>query len=409
MSTQDVAASPLAQIQQDESTYVMHTYGRQPVALVRGSGVHVTDTEGREHIDMVGGIAVNVLGHAAPAVRAALEHQASELIHTSNLYYTLPQIELAKLLVESSFPSRAFFCNSGAEANEAAIKIARKWGQKRRNGAYKIIVAHNAFHGRTLATVAATGTEKYQQPFTPMPEGFVHVPYDDVDAVRDAIDEQTVAVMMEPLQGESGVVPMRDETLQALRALCDERDLLLILDEVQTGMGRTGRWWAHQHAGVTPDVMTVAKGLGGGVPIGAVLAAPRADVLEPGDHGCTFGGNPLATAVAAAVMRAIDQQGLIANAERVGAHLRQALLQLRDDGKPVESVRGRGLMVAAVLSEDIAPRVARAGLDTGIIVNAVGTRVLRMVPPLILTEAQATEAVRRLGAAMDIAMTEGGA
>ena len=409
MSTSESVVTPLQQIQQDESTYVMHTYGRQPVALVRGSGVMVTDTEGREHIDLVGGIAVNVLGHAAPAVRAALEHQASELIHTSNLYYTLPQIELARLLVESSFRSRAFFCNSGAEANEAAIKIARKWGQKRRNGAYTIIVAHNAFHGRTLATVAATGTPRYQQPFVPMPEGFVHVAYDDVDAVRDAIDDGTVAVMMEPLQGESGVVPMRDETLRALRALCDEHDLLLILDEVQTGMGRTGAWWAHQHAGVTPDIMTVAKGLGGGVPIGAVLAAPRADVLEPGDHGCTFGGNPLATAVGVAVMREIDRQGLIGNAERVGGALRRGLLQLRDDGKPIESVRGRGLMVAAVLSEGIAPRVVRAGLETGVIVNAVGDRVLRMVPPLTLTIEQADEAVRRIGAAIDLAMTEGGA
>jgi acetylornithine/N-succinyldiaminopimelate aminotransferase len=409
MSSSESVATPLSGIQEDESRYLMHTYGRQPVALQRGSGVHVVDVEGREHIDLVGGIAVNVLGHTAPAVRAALEHQASELIHTSNLYYTLPQIELARLLVESSFPSRVFFCNSGAEANEAAIKIARKWGQKSKGGAHTIIVAHNAFHGRTLASLAATGTEKYQQPFTPMPEGFVHVPYDDAAAVAAAVDDQTVAVMMEPLQGESGVVPMRDETLQALRALCDERDLLLILDEVQTGMGRTGRWWAHQHAGVTPDVMTVAKGLGGGVPIGAVLAAPRADVLEPGDHGCTFGGNPLATAVGAAVMREIERQGLMQNAARVGEHLQRALLALRDGGKPVESVRGRGLMVAAVLSEDIAPRVARAGLETGVIVNAVGQRVLRMVPPLILTEEQADEAVRRLGEAMDLAMTEGGA
>jgi acetylornithine/N-succinyldiaminopimelate aminotransferase len=409
MSSSQTTTSPLQQIQQDESEYLMHTYGRQPVALARGSGVFVTDVDGREHIDLVGGIAVNVLGHAAPAVRAALEHQSSELIHTSNLYYTLPQIELARMLVESSFRSRVFFCNSGAEANETAIKIARKWGQKRRGGAYRIITTHNAFHGRTLASLAATGTEKYQQPFVPMPDGFVHVAYDDAAAVAAAVDDRTVAVMMEPVQGESGVVPMRDETLRSLRALCDERDLLLILDEVQTGMGRTGRWWAHQHAGVAPDVMTVAKGLGGGVPIGAVLAAPRADVLEPGDHGCTFGGNPLATAVGAAVMREIEHQGLIDNAQRVGARLQRALLALRDRGKPIESVRGRGLMLALVLSADIAPRVGRAGLETGVIVNAIGTRVLRMVPPLILTEAQADEAVRRLAAAFDIAMTEGGA
>lgn len=409
MSSSESVTTPLEQIQQDEARYVMHTYGRQPVALVRGTGVHVTDVEGREHIDMVGGIAVNVLGHAAPAVRAALEHQASELIHTSNLYYTLPQIELARMLVESSFESRVFFCNSGTEANEAAIKIARKWGQKYKHGAHEIIVADNAFHGRTLASLAATGTPRYQKPFTPMPEGFVHVPYDDAAAAAAAINERTVAVMMEPLQGESGVVPMRDETLRALRALADEHDLLLILDEVQTGMGRTGTWWAHQHAGITPDVMTVAKGLGGGVPIGAVLAAPRADVLEPGDHGCTFGGNPLATAVGVAVMRDIERQGLIANAERVGNHLRSALMRLREQGRPVDAVRGRGLMLAVVLSEDIAPRVARGGLETGVIVNAVGNRVLRLVPPLILTEQQAGEAVRRIGAAIDMAMTEGGA
>src|SRR5258708_21087182 len=218
----------------------MHTYGRQPVALVRGSGVLVTDTEGREHIDLVGGIAVNVLGHAAPAVRAALEQQSSELIHTSNLYYTLPQIELARLLVESSFPSRAFFCNSGAEANEAAIKIARKWGQKRRNGAFKIVVAHNAFHGRTLAALSATGTPKYQQPFEPMPEGFVHVPYDDVDAVRDAVDDRTVAVMMEPVQGGRGGRPVRAHTLRALRAVCGARHLLVSLPAGPAGIVRRG-------------------------------------------------------------------------------------------------------------------------------------------------------------------------
>lgn len=409
MSQATTPATTLKPIQDNECTYLMHTYGRQPVALQRGSGVYVVDTEGREHIDLVGGIAVNVLGHCAPAVRAALEHQSAELIHTSNLYYTLPQIELARLLVESSFPSRVFFCNSGAEANEAAIKIARKWGQRHRDGAHTIVVAHDAFHGRTLASLAATGTPRYQQPFTPMPEGFVHVAYDDVAAVRAVIDDNTVAVMMEPVQGESGVVPMRDETLRSLRALCDEHDLLLILDEVQTGMGRTGRWWAHQHAGVTPDVMTVAKGLGGGVPIGAVLAAPRADVLEPGDHGCTFGGNPLATAVGVAVMREIEQQGLMDNAQRAGAHLQVALIALRDAGKPIASVRGRGLMVAALLSEDIAPQVARSGLATGVIVNNVGQRVLRMVPPLIITDAQIDEAVRRLGAALDLAVAEGGA
>jgi len=386
-----------------EAEYIMGTYARQPVALVRGEGVRVWDSEGNELLDMVGGIAVNVLGHAPAAVRAALERQASLLVHTSNLYYTEPMVVAARRLVDTAFPGRVFFCNSGAEANEGAIKIARKWGQRHRDGAYRIVCVHNAFHGRTLATVAATGNPRYMAPFEPMPDGFVHVGFDDADAVAAAIDERTVAVMLEPIQGETGINLVRDETMRALRLLCDERDLLLILDEVQTGMGRTGRWWAHQHAGITPDVMTTAKGLGGGVPIGAVLAAPRADVLEPGDHGCTFGGNPLATAVAAEVLRTIDEQGLVAHAARVGDHLQA---RLRELGDPVVAVRGRGLMVAAELGAEIAHAVVRAGLRTGVIVNATGTRTLRLVPPLVLTEAEADEAVRRLGEAIRLAGAE---
>jgi acetylornithine/N-succinyldiaminopimelate aminotransferase len=383
-----------------EAEYIMGTYARQPVALVRGEGVRVWDSEGDELLDMVGGIAVNVLGHAPAVVRAALERQASLLVHTSNLYYTEPMVVAARRLVDTAFPARVFFCNSGAEANEGAIKIARKWGQRHRDGAYRIVCIHNAFHGRTLATVAATGNPRYMAPFEPMPDGFVHVGFDDADAVAAAIDDRTVAVMLEPIQGETGINLVRDETMRALRLLCDERDILLILDEVQTGMGRTGRWWAHQHAGITPDVMTTAKGLGGGVPIGAVLAAPRADVLEPGDHGCTFGGNPLATAVAAEVLRTIDEQGLVAHAARVGEHLQA---RLRELGDPVVAVRGRGLMVAAELGAEIAPAVVRAGLRTGVIVNSTGPRTLRLVPPLVLTEAEADEAVRRLGEAIRLA------
>ena len=351
-----------------EAQYIMGTYARQPVALVRGEGVRVWDSEGNELLDMVGGIAVNVLGHAPAAVRAALERQASLLLHVSNLYYSEPMVDAARRLVGTAFPARVFFCNSGAEANEGAIKIARKWGQRHRDGAFRIVCVQNAFHGRTLATVAATGNPRYMAPFEPMPEGFVHVGFDDPDAVAAAVDERTVAVMLVPVQGETGINLVRDETMRALRRLCDERGLLLILDEVQSGMGRTGRWWAHQHAGITPDVMTTAKGLGGGVPIGAILAAPRADVLEPGDHGCTFGGNPLATAVAAAVLRTIADEDLAGNATRVGEHLRERLLALRDQGLPVEAVRGRGLMLALVLGEDLAPQTARACLTTGVVV-----------------------------------------
>ncbi|TMD97022.1 MAG: acetylornithine transaminase [Chloroflexi bacterium] len=398
-----VRTTGLDALRELEAQYIMGTYARQPVALVRGEGVRVWDSEGNELLDMVGGIAVNVLGHAPAAVRAALERQASLLLHVSNLYYSEPMVDAARRLVGTAFPARVFFCNSGAEANEGAIKIARKWGQRHRDGAFRIVCVENAFHGRTLATVAATGNPRYMAPFEPMPEGFVHVGFDDPDAVAAAVDERTVAVMLEPVQGETGINLVRDETMRALRRLCDERGLLLILDEVQSGMGRTGRWWAHQHAGITPDVMTTAKGLGGGVPIGAILAAPRADVLEPGDHGCTFGGNPLATAVAAEVLRAIDEQGLVGHAARVGDHLQS---RLRDLGDPVVAVRGRGLMVAAELGAEIAPQVVRAGLRTGVIVNAIGQRTLRLVPPLVLTEPEADEAVRRLGEAIRLATAE---
>ncbi|HEX3607449.1 MAG TPA: acetylornithine transaminase [Candidatus Dormibacteraeota bacterium] len=392
-----VGTTGLDALREQESRYIMGTYARQPLALVRGEGVRVWDSEGNELLDMVAGIAVNVLGHAPAAVRAALERQSSLLLHVSNLYYTEPMVEAARRLVETAFAARVFFCNSGAEANEGAIKIARKWGQRNRDGAHRIICMRNAFHGRTLATLAATGNQRYIAPFAPVTDGFVHVDFDDADAVAAAVDDRTVAVMLEPVQGETGIHPVRDETLRALRALCDERGLLLILDEVQTGMGRTGRWWAHQHAGVTPDVMTVAKGLGGGVPIGAILAAPRADVLEPGDHGCTFGGNPLVTAVAAEVLRTIDERGLVAHAARTGEHLQG---RLRELGAAVVAVRGRGLMVAADLDADLAPQVVRAGLGSGVIVNATGPRTLRLVPPLILTEAEADEAVARLGVAI---------
>ena len=397
----------LDQLRGMESRHIMATYARQPVAFVRGDGVRLHDAEGREYIDLVAGIAVCVLGHCPPAVRDALAEQASTLVHVSNLYYTAPQLHAARLLVESAFPSRVFFCNSGAEANETAVKIARKWGQRHRAGAHRIICADGAFHGRTLAMLSATGNQRYLAPFAPTVEGFIHVPHDNAEAIGAAIDGSVAAVMLEPILGESGIVPMRDETLRRVRELCDERDVLLILDEVQTGMGRTGRMWAHQHAGVVPDVMTVAKGLGGGVPIGAVLAAPRADVLEPGDHGCTFGGNPLATAVAAAVLRTIVSDGLVENAARVGQRLREHILAMTDEGLGVTGVRGRGLMLAVLLADDIAPQVAGAGLQTGVVVNPVGGRVLRLVPPLILDEADADEAMSRLRKALRLVVGGG--
>ena len=364
-----------------ERTYLMSTFNRLPVTLVEGRGALVRDDAGREYVDLVAGIAVNLLGHAHPAVARAVAEQAGRLIHTSNLYYTEPQVRLARRLVELSFPSRVFFTNSGAESNEAAIKIARKWGKRHRGGAYEIITAEGSFHGRTLATVTATGQPRYAEPFAPLPQGFVHVPYGDLDAIRRATGERTAAVMLEPVMGEIGVVPPPDGYLEGVRAWCDEQNLLFILDEIQTGLGRTGRWFAHQHHGITPDVMTLAKGLGGGVPIGACLAAPRADVLEPGDHGSTFGGNPLACSAALAVLEVVESEGLVGHAAEMGESLRAALAGL--DG--AATVRGRGLMQAVVFEEPVAKRFQARCLEEGVIVNAVDERTVRTVPPLVIT------------------------
>jgi acetylornithine/N-succinyldiaminopimelate aminotransferase len=395
--------------QQEEARYLMSTYRRQPVVLTHGSGTRVWDSDGKEYLDLVAGIAVNVLGHCAAPVGAALEAQAATLVHVSNLYLSEPMLEAARRLVESAFESRVFFCNSGAEANEAAIKIARKWGQRHRDGAYGIVCLQGAFHGRTIATLSATGNEQYLAPFAPALDGFHHVAPDDLATVAARLRDDSVAVLVEPVQGEGGVHPVADETLRALRALCDEHGALLLVDEVQSGMGRTGRWWAYQHAGISPDVMTVAKGLGGGVPIGAVLAAPRADVLEPGDHGCTFGGNPLATAVASAVLRTIDEHGLVARAVIAGARLRAGLLGLQKRELPVEAVRGRGLMLGVALSAGVATETVTAGLTHGLILNAIGTHTLRLVPPLTISDAEIDEAVRRLGLALADAVAAPGA
>jgi acetylornithine/N-succinyldiaminopimelate aminotransferase len=360
--------------------YLMQTGRRLPVSFVRGLGCKVYDETGREYLDLVAGIAVNLLGHSHPDVVRALRAQADTLIHTSNLYFTQPQIELARRLVDLSFPSRVFFCNSGAEANEAAIKIARKWGTKHRDGAFEIITATGSFHGRTLATVTAGGQHKYSDPFKPLPDGFVHVAYDDLDAIKAATTGKSVAVMLEPVMGEIGVVAPSPGYLKAVRVWCDEQNLLLILDEVQTGLGRTGKWFAHQHHGIAPDVMTLAKGLGGGVPIGACLANPRADVFEPGDHGSTFGGNPLACMAALAVLHVIERDGLVGHAAEMGELLREAIKDLG-----AKEVRGLGLMQAFEFAEPRAKAFQLACLEAGLIVNAVDDHSVRLVPPLIIT------------------------
>jgi predicted acetylornithine/succinylornithine family transaminase len=402
------SAPSLDDLRDRADAVLMHTYARQPLAIDSGQGVRVRSLDGRELIDLVGGIGVNVLGHCHPAVTQALAEQSQRLIHTSNLYYTAPQVELAERLVATAFGGRVFLCNSGAEANEAAIKIARKWGRRHRGGATGVVALQGGFHGRTLGALAATGQPRYREPFEPLPAGFTHVDA-NLDAIGAAVDDSTAAVLLEPIQGESGVVPLPDAVVAGVRALCDERDLLLIVDEVQSGMGRTGSWWAHQHAGITPDVMTVAKGLGGGVPLAAVVAAPRADVLHPGDHGTTFGGSPLAAAVGCAVLRTIEEEHLVERAARIGEYLRESLLSLGPREVPVAMVRGRGLMLAMVLSEPIAARAGRAALDCGVIVNAIGDSVLRFLPALTITEDEVDEAVTRLREAFAVARTEGGA
>jgi len=367
--------------------YLMQTGRRLPVTFVRGRGCLVYDDAGNEYLDLVAGIAVNLLGHAHPEVAAAVAQQAKTLIHTSNLYFSQPQVELARRLVELSFPARVFFCNSGAEANETAIKLARKWGARNRDGAFQVITTLGSFHGRTLATVTAGGQPKYSDPFKPLPDGFMHVPYNDLDAIRAATSARTVAVMLEPVMGEIGIVPAKPGYIAGVRKWCDEKGMLLMLDEVQTGLGRTGRWFAFQHHGVTPDIMTLAKGLGGGVPIAACLASPKADVFEPGDHGSTFGGNPLACAAALAVLHVIDRDGLVGHAAEMGEVLHGAI-----HGLGVKEVRGIGLMQAMEFAEPRAKAFQQACLDARLVVNAVDDHSIRFVPPLIVTAQQIDQA-----------------
>jgi acetylornithine/N-succinyldiaminopimelate aminotransferase len=377
-----------------EHRYLMGTFKRLPVTFVRGQGTRVWDAEGKAYLDLVAGIAVNLLGHAHPAVAEAVASQARTLVHTSNLYFTEPQVRLAERLVQLAFPARVFFANSGAEANECAIKIARKWGRLRRDGAFEVITTGGAFHGRTLATVTATGNPKYSAPFAPLPPGFVQVPFDDIEAVHAATTARTAAVLVEPVQGESGVHVPSPVYLLELRRWCDQQNLLLILDEVQTGLGRTGRWFAHQHTDAVPDVMTLAKGLGGGVPIGACLAAPRADVLEAGDHGSTFGGNPLACAAALAVLQVIDEEGLVGHAAEMELPLREELESLPG----VAEVRGVGLMQAVQFEAPVAREFQGRCLEQGLVVNAVDDHSVRLVPPLLLSLddiAEASEKMRR--------------
>jgi acetylornithine aminotransferase/acetylornithine/N-succinyldiaminopimelate aminotransferase len=369
---------------------------RPPMVIERGQGSRVWDVEGHEYLDLIAGIAVVSLGHSSPVVQRALAEQSARLIQISNLYYSIPQLELAQLLIDNSPFDKVYFCNSGAEANEAALKLARKWGKRNRGGAYGIITAEHAFHGRTLATVTATGKEAYTRSFTPLPEGFKQVPLNDMDALERAVDATTAAVFLEPIQGESGVHISTQDYLRDVRDFCRDQGLLLMLDEVQTGIGRLGTLFGFERWGIEPDIATLAKGLGGGVPIGAVLAKDPAAVFEPGDHGSTFGGNPLMCHVGYAVVSYILENDVLGNVNRVGGLLKQGLEKLSQTQPLIETVRGEGLLLAIDLRAERAPDVVRLGIEEGVLLNATGPTTIRLAPPLTLTAAEAEEALDKI-------------
>ena len=366
-------------------TYMFETYKRFPLVLVRGEGCRVWDDTGKEYLDFVAGIAVCSLGHSSPIVTQVLEEQSRKLVHVSNLYYTEPQVELARLLVENSFAGRVFFCNSGAEANEAAIKLARRYaGQQGLSGLHKIICMENSFHGRTMATLSATGQAKVQQGYDPLLKGFQFVPFNDAAALEKALDDSVCAVLMEPIQGEGGVVCPEPGYLEKVRALCDECRAVLIFDEVQVGMGRTGKLFAHQHYGVEPDVMTLAKALGNGLPIGAMLAREEmSGAFGPGSHATTFGGTPLVTAVSAAVLKSLIETDRLDHCRRMGDHFKEGLEALAGKHAAIRTVRGAGLILGVELDRPGAPMVEEF-LERGFLVNCAQENVLRFVPPLIV-------------------------
>ena len=379
-------------------SHVMNTYARLPVAFSHGQGCRITDSEGREYLDALAGIAVSTLGHAHPRLVSAIAAQAGRLLHTSNLYRIREQEELSDRLAELSGMQEIFFCNSGCEANEAAIKLARYYGHKKGIDSPTIIVMEKAFHGRTMATLSATGNRKAQAGFEPLVAGFVRVPYDDLEAIK-AIgrhNKNIVAVMLEIIQGEGGIHLASLDYQKALRRLCDEHGWLLICDEVQCGMARTGKWFGYQHAGIQPDVATLAKGLGSGVPIGACMVSGKAaGLFGPGNHGSTFGGNPLACTAALTTIETIEQEGLMANAERVGALIRQLIGEALAGHKGVVDIRGHGLMIGIELDRPCGELVGKA-LAAGLLINVTSDKVIRLLPPLIFSENDARELVDRI-------------
>lgn len=372
----------------DSKKYIMNTYNRFPIVIIKGRGAIVYDTDGREYLDFVSGIAVCNLGHCHPKVTVAFQKQAQRLIHISNLYHNEPQIKLAKLLVENSFADKAFFCNSGAEANEAAIKLVRKYAKEKLKGnRYEIITMEKSFHGRTMATITATGQEKVQKGFEPLLPGFKYAPFNNIDAVKKAINKKTAAVMLEPIQGEGGVNIPDNDYLKKLRRLCNDEGILLVFDEVQTGMGRTGSLFAYEHYNIEPDIMTLAKGLGNGVAIGAMLAKDSvAEAFTPGSHASTFGGNPLACSAAKASLEVIIEDGiLLENCMRMGDYLIKGLKELKKEHSFIKEIRGKGLLVGMELNID-GKDIVMECIKEGLLINCTMDRILRFLPPLIITK-----------------------
>ena len=383
-----------------ESKYYMQVARRQPIVLVRGQGTRVWDEDGKEYLDFTSGWAVNSLGHSHPVQVKAIQEQAATLIQTSNQFFTVPQIELARLLVDNSCLDRVFLSNSGAEANEGAVKLARKYGRIHANGAYQVITALNSFHGRTLAMAAATGQPHYQEQWQPLSPGFVNVPYDDIDAIKEATNDETCAVMLEPVQGEGGVNVPSPDYLRQVREWCDENNLVMILDEVQTGLGRLGTLFGYEQFGVEPDAITLAKGLGGGVPIGAFLAKEKFCLLAPGDHGSTFGGNVLTCAGAAAVVDFVIKNDVSANVRAMGQRLNQGLENLKSRYPIITEVRGLGLLLAIQLNAEIAPQLVARSNEEGLLLNPLRPNAIRLMPPLNVTADEVDEALEKLEVAL---------
>mgnify|MGYP006156349067 FL=1 len=383
-----------------EKKYYAQTVRRQPVVLVKGEGTRAWDADGKEYLDFVAGWAVNQLGHCHPAVTKAIAEQAGTLMQVSNQFYSVPQLQLAEILVENSALDLVFFGNSGAEANEGAMKLARRYGKLNRDGAYEIITALNSFHGRTMGTLAATGQPHYQANFTPLQPGFVHVDYNDVEAIMEATNERTAAVMIEPVQGEAGVIIPADDYLKRVRDWCDKQGILLILDEVQTGMGRLGSLFGYQEYGIEPDVMTLAKGLGFGAPIGAFMSKEHCMALVPGDHGSTFGGNMLTTAAAYAGTQFLIDNDIPAKTKEMEPYLLSRLNDLRSRFSFISDVRGKGLLAAMEFESDISPQVLTAANEAGILLNAPRPTTIRFMPPLTITKEEIDQGMERLGNAL---------